>query len=131
MSLKLRKRLKLFPGLTLNFSKSGISVTMGIRGFSVNFGKKGKYLNIGAPGTGIYDRIKLDKNNENTKQGKSTLSDKVFSDMNSVNVDQLIKTLGSSMIAVHESANTQAHYTRNHVATIIMLQRTKDSVTNL
>jgi hypothetical protein len=34
-----------------------------MKGFSVNYGKNGTYLNTGIPGTGIYDRIKLDKNN--------------------------------------------------------------------
>lgn len=62
MSLKFRKRITLFPGFTLNLSKSGMSATVGIRGLNVNVGKTGSYLNMGLPGTGIYDRVKLGGN---------------------------------------------------------------------
>ena len=60
MGLKFRKRITLFPGCTVNFSKSGISTTLGAKGFSVNVGKRGTFLNAGIPGTGLYDRIRLD-----------------------------------------------------------------------
>ncbi|WP_289031347.1 DUF4236 domain-containing protein [uncultured Algoriphagus sp.] len=54
--MRFRRRIRLFPGVTLNFSKSGISTTIGVPGASVNFNKHGKFLNVGIPGTGIYDR---------------------------------------------------------------------------
>lgn len=57
--MRFRKRLKVFPGFYLNFSKSGISSTLGVNGASVNFSKKGTYLNTGIPGTGIYDRQRI------------------------------------------------------------------------
>jgi hypothetical protein len=57
--MRFRRRAKLFPGVYLNFSKSGISTTIGVRGASVNFTKDGTYLNTGIPGTGIYDRQKI------------------------------------------------------------------------
>ena len=60
MGWKYRKRIKILPGFTLNFSKSGMSATVGVKGFSVNMGQKGTYLNTGIPGTGIYDRVRLD-----------------------------------------------------------------------
>ena len=60
MSFKFRKRLRIFPGFTLNLSKSGLSATVGMRGLNVNIGSKGKYVNVGIPGTGIYDRVRLD-----------------------------------------------------------------------
>lgn len=65
MALKFRKRIRLFPGCTVNFSKSGVSTTLGIKGLSVNFGKRGTYLNTGIPGTGLYDRVKLSGSNNN------------------------------------------------------------------
>ncbi|WP_069609608.1 DUF4236 domain-containing protein [Leptospira tipperaryensis] len=68
MSLKLRKRIKLFPGFHINFSKSGMSATVGIKGFSVNTGTKGNYLNVGIPGTGINDRIRLGNSQNNTTE---------------------------------------------------------------
>lgn len=57
--MKFRKRVKVFPGFSLNFSKSGISSTIGVPGASINFSKKGTYLNSGIPGTGFYDRQKI------------------------------------------------------------------------
>lgn len=57
--MRFRRRAKLFPGVYLNFSKSGISTTIGVPGASINFSKKGTYLNTGIPGTGIYDRQKI------------------------------------------------------------------------
>jgi Protein of unknown function (DUF4236) len=65
MGWKFRRRVRLFPGFYLNLSKSGMSATVGMRGFSVNVGQKGAYLNTGIPGTGIYDRTKLDDGQNN------------------------------------------------------------------
>ena len=59
MGIRFRKRVKLLPGVTLNFSKSGISTTIGTKGASVNIGKNGVYGNAGIPGTGIYMREKI------------------------------------------------------------------------
>lgn len=60
MALRFRKRIKLFKGVYLNVSNSGMSATIGARGASVNIGKRGAYLNIGIPHTGLYERVKLD-----------------------------------------------------------------------
>jgi hypothetical protein len=62
MGWSFRKRVKLLPGIWLNFSKSGISTTIGTKGASVNFGKRGVYGNVGIPGTGLYKREKLSGN---------------------------------------------------------------------
>ncbi len=59
MGVRFRRRLTLFPGVTLNFSKSGISTTFGVPGASVNVGKDGVFFNAGIPGTGIYTRTKV------------------------------------------------------------------------
>lgn len=59
MGINFRKRKKILPGVYLNFSKNGISTTVGPRGTNVNFGKNGAYLNMGVPGTGIYSRQKI------------------------------------------------------------------------
>lgn len=59
MAWRFRKRAKIFPGVYLNFSKSGISTTIGPRGASINIGSDGAYLNTGIPGTGFYNRTKI------------------------------------------------------------------------
>lgn len=61
--MKFRRRAKLFPGVYLNFSRSGISTTIGVPGASINFNKYGTYLNTGIPGTGFYDRKKIGGSN--------------------------------------------------------------------
>jgi Protein of unknown function (DUF4236) len=59
MALRFRRSVKLAPGLRLNFSGSGTSVTLGPRGASVSFGSRGAFLNSGIPGTGLYSRSRL------------------------------------------------------------------------
>ncbi|HJU09301.1 MAG TPA: DUF4236 domain-containing protein [Candidatus Binataceae bacterium] len=48
------RRVNLFPGLSLNLSKSGPSVTLGMRGAHLTLGPRGVTRTIGIPGTGIY-----------------------------------------------------------------------------
>lgn len=60
MPLRFRRRIKIFPGVHLNISRSGISTSLGVRGVSVTIGKRGKYLNTGIPGTGVSWRTKID-----------------------------------------------------------------------
>ncbi|GEM_PF-1800294 len=48
------RRLNLFPGLSVNISKSGPSLTIGVRGAHLTFGPRGVVRTIGIPGTGIY-----------------------------------------------------------------------------
>ena len=48
------RRVSIFPGLSVNLSKSGPSLTVGMRGAHVTLGAKGIRKTIGIPGTGIY-----------------------------------------------------------------------------
>ena len=56
MGWRFRKRIKIFPGINLNISKSGMSLNVGVKGASVTYGPKGTYVNTGVPGTGLYRR---------------------------------------------------------------------------
>ena len=73
--MRFRRRTKLFPGVYLNFSKSGISTTVGVPGASINFGKQGAFLNTGIPGTGIYDRKKISGGRKGQQDIPSTDTD--------------------------------------------------------
>jgi hypothetical protein len=53
MGFRFRKRIKLFPGLWLNASRSGISASIGGHGLTANISKKGVRETVGLPGTGI------------------------------------------------------------------------------
>ena len=53
MGIRYRRSIKICKRLRVNFSKSGISYTMGVRGASITKGKRGTYANIGVPGTRV------------------------------------------------------------------------------
>lgn len=59
--MRFRKSLKIAKGVKLNLSKTGVSFTLGSgKGISLNMGNKGAFLNWSIPGTGVYDRVRLD-----------------------------------------------------------------------
>ncbi len=60
MGFRFSKRVKILPGISLNFSTRGISMSAGVRGARVNFGPRGVYSTVGLPGTGISYRQRLD-----------------------------------------------------------------------
>jgi len=64
MAWSFRRRIKIIPGVHLNFSKSGITTSIGAKGASMTFGKSGNYLNTSIPGLGIYNRQKLSSSNQ-------------------------------------------------------------------
>lgn len=61
MSLRIQKRIQLFPGIKLNVSKTGVSITVGVPGVSLNINKDNVHANLGLPGTGISTRTNLTK----------------------------------------------------------------------
>jgi hypothetical protein len=53
MGLRFQRRIRLFPGVRLNLSKSGISTSIGARGAWFTFGPRGTRTTVGLPGTGV------------------------------------------------------------------------------
>ena len=54
MGFRFQRRIKIFPGVHLNLSKSGVGFSAGVRGFHVGVDAKGRrYTSAGLPGTGI------------------------------------------------------------------------------
>jgi Protein of unknown function (DUF4236) len=51
MGLRFRRRLSILPGLRLNLSRSGASVSVGHRGAWVTVGQR--RVTVGLPGTGL------------------------------------------------------------------------------
>src|ERR1035437_4581692 len=48
------RTFKIFPGLRLNLSKSGLGISAGVRGLRLGVDSKGRsYVNAGIPGTGL------------------------------------------------------------------------------
>ncbi len=54
MSFRFWRRVKIAPGVTLNLSKSGGSLSFGPRGAKFTVGSRGKRATMGIPGTGLF-----------------------------------------------------------------------------
>jgi len=54
MGFRFFRRMKIAPGLRLNFSKRGISPSFGVRGARVTLGRQGVRKTLGIPGTGLF-----------------------------------------------------------------------------
>jgi hypothetical protein len=53
MGLRVRRSIKVFPGFTINVSKTGVSASVGVSGAKVTVSKKGARKTVGLPSTGI------------------------------------------------------------------------------
>ncbi len=62
MPIRFRRTLKIAPGVKLNFSKSGVSTTVGPKGFHFTFGKRGVRRTVSIPGTGVSEVDYVKKN---------------------------------------------------------------------
>ncbi len=57
MTIRLNRRIKIFPGFYLHIGKCGIGASIGTRGAHVGVSTCGRpYASVGIPGTGIYVR---------------------------------------------------------------------------
>jgi len=54
MGFRFWRRTKIAPGVTLNLSKSGGSLSFGPRGAKFTVGSRGKTATFGLPGTGLF-----------------------------------------------------------------------------
>ena len=59
MGFRFSRRIGILPGLKLNFSGSGVSLSAGVRGAHLNFGSRGTYASLGIPGTGLSYRQRI------------------------------------------------------------------------
>jgi hypothetical protein len=63
MGGRFRQSFKVFPGVRINLSKSGLSTTIGRGPASLNIGPRGAHVNLNIPGTGLSYRHKLSGGN--------------------------------------------------------------------
>jgi hypothetical protein len=68
MPIRFRKSFRIFPGVKVNVSKGGTSITVGKRGFHLNFSKRGVRQTVGLPGSGISESSYLFKGDEEKKE---------------------------------------------------------------
>ena len=57
--LRFYRRIRIVPGVWLNFSKSGMSITIGVPGFHLTFGRHDVTMSSGIPGTGLSVRRRM------------------------------------------------------------------------
>jgi Protein of unknown function (DUF4236) len=71
VGFRFRRSLKVLPGVRLNFSRSGASVSLGPRGLRYTVGPKGTRATVGIPGTGLSwtEYTAHDKNRTNDQPG--------------------------------------------------------------
>ncbi len=53
MGFRCRKSIRLFPGVRINLSKSGVSTSIGTPGATINISERGTRGTVGIPGTGL------------------------------------------------------------------------------
>ena len=54
MGLRFQRRIKVFPGVRINLSKSGVGFSVGGRGAHIGIDSRGRrYASVGLPGTGV------------------------------------------------------------------------------
>ncbi len=70
MPIRFRRTLKIAPGVKINFSKSGMSTTVGPKGFHFTFGKRGVRRTVSIPGTGVSEVDYIKKNKTETEKEK-------------------------------------------------------------
>mgnify|MGYP003340065675 FL=1 len=92
MAFRFYKRIKLMPGVRLNVSGSGTSLSVGRRGASVTFSSRGTFLNTGIPGTGIAIRARIDSG----VAGSARVPEAFFNQMGSRENDHLIRDIAAN-----------------------------------
>ena len=70
MGVRYRKRVKVAPGVHMNFSKSGVSTSIGKPGATVNVSSRGTKLTTGIPGTGISSSQMISKKSKALPRSK-------------------------------------------------------------
>ena len=76
MPIRFRKSFKIFPGVKINVSRGGISVSVGRPGATLNFSKRGVRQTIGLPGSGVSETSYLFKKDSNSEKEKDEDKDK-------------------------------------------------------
>jgi hypothetical protein len=72
MGFRFQRRIKIAPGISLNWSKSGVSTSFGPRGAKVTLGHGKVRTTAGVPGTGVsYTEVHSTQLNDRPDAGRS------------------------------------------------------------
>ncbi len=72
MSFRFWRRVTIVPGVTLNLSKSGGSLSFGPRGAKFTVGPRGRRATVGLPGTGLFYTKTQGKGKSRRRRGASS-----------------------------------------------------------
>ncbi len=72
MAFRFWRRVKIAPGVTLNVSKSGGSLSFGPRGAKATVGSRGKRATVGLPGTGLFYTTGYQSGARSRKPGRAS-----------------------------------------------------------
>ncbi|KQT22551.1 hypothetical protein ASG22_14940 [Chryseobacterium sp. Leaf405] len=115
MAWTYRKRIKIVPGVHLNFSKRGISTSIGVKGASLNFSSSGTRLNTTILGFSNSTRISGSSSQRSPLSHpdplptyNSVLSDNIFSaDIHQITSQNMSGIKESILIAQRQKAELQ------------------------
>ncbi len=75
MAFRFWRRIKIAPGITVNMSKSGASLSLGPRGSKITVGPKGNRATVGIPGSGFYYTKQLPKSSAPSQKDAPSSND--------------------------------------------------------
>ena len=87
MPVRFRRSFTIFPGVKVNVSKGGISLSVGKPGATLNFSKRGVRQTVGIPGSGLSHSSYIAKNktDEDEETEKDDRKSEAASDSNERN----------------------------------------------
>ncbi len=103
MPFYLRKSKKLFGPLRINFSKSGVGASVGVKGARVAIGPKGTRVNMGR--NGVYYRKSLStpasskRSEPNVQAGTAPIPDKSGNVIQTADIEELIDSSSEAVLA--------------------------------
>ncbi len=125
MSLRFFSRKKLFPGVTLNMSKSGPSLSFGPRGLKYTIGARGSRSTIGLPGSGLHYTVQHGKGRRQKVEQPSSAPPSLDTiPQESCRIDP---TTGSAELDRDFLRSVVSYQSGHTVAALAMLSATKSS----
>ena len=76
MPIRFHRQFTLFPGVKVNVSKTGMSITIGGKDFHLNLSKRGVMQTTNLPGKGLSHRSYIFKNDQDKEEKKDTSAGK-------------------------------------------------------
>ncbi|HEV8235845.1 MAG TPA: DUF4236 domain-containing protein [Gemmatimonadaceae bacterium] len=110
MGLRFYRRLHIAPGIGVNLSRSGPSLTLGVRGAHVTLGRRGVTKTVGLSGTGVFFTSRAGYLSGLHTAGASTLSAFVAEQMTPTDSEDAPPNLVAMVRVIGEDRDLQAWF---------------------